>query len=140
MIFKRTEIIDSRREWMRQNLPTGQEGFVMQDLDGIAVTFKKFKRGKLFFESKWNVTEMPYAQQVTFREIDTAMHTGDKTYRGFFLVTWAGVVTSAENDRYVLDLHTPPKVNCKSISYADLASFFLGELPMACYFCKRVYP
>lgn len=64
MIFKRTEILDPRREWIRQHLPNGRDGFVMEDLDGIVCTFKNFKRGKMFFESKWNVTELPAAQRI----------------------------------------------------------------------------
>lgn len=138
MIFKRTKHLDARREWIRQNLPKGSEGFDFQDLDGMVSLFPHHGhnriRKRILVEHKWNVTQLTYAQQKSFKELHDALKRGDPTYIGFYLVTYPGIERSSDDDEYEIDFARQPRVNGTFVSWNDLKRFYLGELSLKSMF------
>lgn len=138
MIFKRTKHLDPRREWIRQQLPKGNEGFVFEDLDGFISIFPKNGNGRerkhLLIEHKWNVIQLPRHQEITFQELHQAMRRGDPTYVGFYLVTFPGIERSGEDDEYEIDFHRNPRVNGIELSWDNLKLFYQGEVKIRSLF------
>lgn len=132
MHFKRTKHLDPRREWIREHLPKGREGFVFEDLDGIVTTFSYNGKCRdkliLLIEHKWNRVTLPYAQAKLFKELDAGLKRGLAIYRGFYLVTYPGIERSVEDDEYEIDFRRKPKVNGMELEWSALDKFYLGEL------------
>lgn len=81
------------REFIRQNLPAGNEGFVAEDLDLIVRIYKHDDpEGKfMLIELKYQQSTLNTAQKRTFGLIDKLLRKADperKKYFGFYLVQY----------------------------------------------------
>lgn len=86
------------REWMRQNLPTGKQGMVVEDLDLLPTIFgplagRSYSDDGMFMlvELKTPGYSMSYGQKRLFGLIDTLLRFSDpheKYYLGCFTVWW----------------------------------------------------
>ena len=80
------------REYIRQNLPPGAEGFVAEDLDLIIRNYtQQDPKGKfMLIELKYGHTKLNIAQQRTFGLIDKLLKTSSENerYLGFYLVQY----------------------------------------------------
>ena len=115
------------REWMRENMPTGREGFVAEDLDLVVRRYGSLEHGSgdgrfMLIEVKQCNATIGYAQKRTFGLIDRLLRLGDpdsKHYIGFYLINW--------NSDHVV-------VNQKEkLDMAELKSFLLGEMELEPY-------
>lgn len=117
------------RDWIRTVFPTGQEGFVVQDLDLIVYRFgslihkKSDMYGKfILIEVKYKKHRLEFSQEVVFGLIDHLLRKADPEgnhYAGFYVLTWSekpdeiainGVIKGIENvGKFLLGkISTPP--------------------------------
>jgi hypothetical protein len=84
------------REWIRQHLPSGDEGTVVEDLDLVMRVYGakhetddvgRFMLCELKFRHKW----IDRAQKKTFGLIDSILRAGDREgrYLGYFVVQYS---------------------------------------------------
>jgi len=84
------------RDWIRENLPTGQEGYVVEDLDLIiracGQNFNSDGIGKfMLIELKYGSTWIGYAQRKTFGLIHQLLRESDPDrirYIGYFIIQY----------------------------------------------------
>lgn len=84
------------REWIRENLPTGKEGFIAEDLDLVIKVFGSNyglgQAGKFMLcELKFYPTSIGYAQKQLFGTIDKLLRKADpkhKIYRGYYVIQY----------------------------------------------------
>lgn len=81
------------REYIRENIPSGIQGFVYEDLDLVARRFSKEDPiGKfMFIEIKYKDTMLGVAQTRTFGLIDRLLRSADperKRYVGYYLMQY----------------------------------------------------
>jgi hypothetical protein len=86
------------REWMRDNLPNGKSGMVVEDLDLVPLLFgplvnrQRDEDGKfMLIEIKTAFGQMGYAQRRLFSMMHKLLRKADpdrKYYIGFYLVRW----------------------------------------------------
>jgi len=113
------------REWIRKNLPTGNEGVTIEDLDLVVRVYGnqygsdgqgKFMLIELKFDDSW----IGYAQMKTFRLIDKILKAGDaegNRYKGYFVLQY----TDENWDQSTFTINRIP------ITKTDLIKFFLFD-------------
>lgn len=102
------------REWIRENMPTGTEGIVVEDLDLIVLRFGPQEglgyndNGRfMLVEIKQKGAPLPYAQKRVFGLVHQVLRRGDparRYYLGFYLVHWYEEHHVKINGREVLDM------------------------------------
>lgn len=91
----RDEKILPWREWCRQYLPKGSEGFTHEDVDGMVVLHGPLApRGDRFMliEYKWMTVELDFSQVTNFSMLHKLLRSADparQIYLGFYIVEWA---------------------------------------------------
>jgi hypothetical protein len=106
------------RDWIRANLPVGNQGFVAEDLDLVirvyGANFDSDSTGKfLLAELKYGNSRLDYAQRMTFGLLDSMLRQADPTcsrYLGFFLINYSDV--NWDKARF--------KINGQAISHDEL--------------------
>jgi len=111
------------REWMREKLPNGRGGMVVEDLDLVPLLFGTLINrpydadGKfMFVEIKTAIGKMGYAQQRVFSLIHRLLRKADPQqdfYIGFYLVRWNGKF--------------PESVNGIRVTENDFVEFMTGK-------------
>ena len=111
------------RDWLRENMPIGRDGFVAEDLDLIVLRFGKLenrphnKDGKfMLIEVKQCGKTIDYPQKRTFGLIDRLLRLSDPDkdyYIGFYVINW--------NDDHVVVNQT------EKLDMPNLKRFLLGE-------------
>jgi hypothetical protein len=84
------------RDWLRKYLPSGDQGFVVEDLDLVIRLFGSAYRldskgAFALIELKYMRTDIGKAQRMTFGLIDEVARLGDpqrKRYLGYFLIQY----------------------------------------------------
>lgn len=82
------------RAFIRQNLPRGPEGFVFEDIDGVAVRFDPkahVNQAFMLIEFKWWGVKLDRSQVEVLRMLDGIMRRGDPQralYKGTYTVEW----------------------------------------------------
>ena len=91
------------REYLRQNMPSSSDGYVVEDLDLVIRAFQPSRPSKFQFqtddEGKFRLIELKYGnawitngQRRTFGLMDRLMRVGDpdrKRYLGYFVVQYS---------------------------------------------------
>ena len=118
------------RKWIRENIPRGQEGYNIEDLDLIILRFgnaigRDYGADGEFIlcECKENKPLLPYKQKRTFQLLDRLLKEADpqeKHYKGFYLVCWDG-------KREVV------QVNSDIINQKEFVLFLKGKLQLKPY-------
>lgn len=116
------------REWIRENLPHGRSGVVVEDLDLVIRLYGEHHgtdaTGKfMLIELKFGNATPGYAQERTFGLMDSLLRQADperRRYLGYFIVNY----DNTDWDRASFKLNGSP------ISREGLKSFLLtGEVP-----------
>lgn len=86
------------REWIRTVMPTGHEGFIVQDLDLIVYRFGSLisrshdKYGQfIMLDVKYKKFYLEYSQKILFGLIDCLLRKADpeqNNYKGFYILVW----------------------------------------------------
>lgn len=126
---------DARRDYIRDNFPSGPKGYIFEDLDLIVRRFtKQDAQGKFaLVEFKWGGIRMGYAQEMTFGFIHKLLRMGDrkgKNYLGFFVVNWP--CKDMKSDIKEIDFSKNPSVNHKIVTWEKLREFLsLNKVPVS---------
>lgn len=118
------------REWIRQNLPQGPEGFSFEDIDGIVFLHGVLSPDAPRFmclEFKQMSTKLDKSQWLGFQQIDRLLRRGDpqrREYFGFYIVEWPRDFPAP----YARINHT------HLLNASDLREFFLLNLDIPSYF------
>lgn len=116
------------RKWVRENLPRGPEGFVFEDVDGVAVLFDPrthTNRAFMLLEFKWWGVALDRSQIETLRMIDELLRAGDprrELYKGVFTVEWH------RRDEFVRINYQQP------LSHDRFRQFLLFQVNLPSYF------
>lgn len=115
------------RDWMRENLPGGGAGMVVEDMDIVLRRYGPLanwcRDGTIsFIEVKTFSSFMGRAQEMTFGLIDRLMRKADpdeKYYKGYYVIRW-----------------NPPHyaINECAVTEDELKQFFVGERSYPSYF------
>lgn len=113
------------REWIRNNMPSGRDGFVAEDLDLVVrlygPRFHTDATGKfMLIELKHGNTQPAIAQQKTFGLIDALLRKADpeqKRYLGYFVVNY-------DNEDWNVSTF---RINGKPVTLYELKSFLQDE-------------
>lgn len=121
------------RKWIRENLPRGPEGFVFEDIDGVAVRFDPrthINQKFMLLEFKqWGVA-LDRSQLEVLKMLDARLRAGDRwvsqrsdpVYYGVYICEWH------RTDEFV-------RLNYNHfLSYERLREFFLFQLWFPSYF------
>lgn len=97
-VFKNADIfqVHGFREWIRKNMPSGPQGFVVEDLDLVprvyGPSYGTDEKGKFaLMELKYGRAQPARAQINTFGLIDGLLKNGDpqrKRYRGYHVLNY----------------------------------------------------
>jgi len=121
------------RDWIRKNMPSGDAGFVAEDLDLIlrvyGNSFHTDNTGKfMLVEQKFGNSWIQHAQRMTFGLLDRLLRQADPEgarYAGFFILQFS------DDDWDKAEF----KINRQPVTREELLSFFafdngiLGRLP-----------
>ena len=120
------------RQWNRDNMPEGKEGFIVEDIDMVIVNYDTEIKGDsgtiLLIEKKNPLEPFNYAQKNLFSIINALLRKSDpdrKKYRGFYLVRWY--------DNYVT---VNEKVRLSRIGgkHSEYGKWLSGEFEIDSYF------
>jgi hypothetical protein len=82
------------REWIRDALPTGSDGFTFEDIDGLAAVHGNLARSGskfMLLEIKWWGTKLDYSQKFNFERVHRLLRKADpfkREYAGFYILEW----------------------------------------------------
>ena len=111
------------RKWLRNNLPEGTDGVVLEDVDLVSRIYG-IRQGTddwgkiMYIELKFGNTGLDTAKNWTFKLMDALARAGDpaaKKYRGYFLINYS-------NENWDIAKF---KINGINVSKEELKSFFL---------------
>ena len=130
------KVLDPLREMIRNECPTGREGFVAEDLDLIikyfGVNYGLDSNGRIrLIEVKHGDAVIGYAQSKTFTLIDQLMRAGDEAlvksgvlrescYDGFYIVGHDADAVHDESTTYVVySFAVPGRVSMDFAGFVD---------------------
>lgn len=116
------------REWIRQNMPRGPEGFCFEDIDGVAIRFDPkthINQKFMLIEFKWWNVPLDRSQVEALRLLDGLLRAGDpdgSLYQGVYIVEWH------RQDEFARINYLHP------LNHDRLKEFFMFELRFPSYF------
>lgn len=120
------------REWLRENMPNGKDGFVVEDLDLVVRWFGQrygfdSKGAFMLIDLKFGTSDLGVAQVKTFGLIDEMLRQVDPhqdRYMGFFLVQY-------DNEDWDL---AEFKINYKAVTRQQFMDFWNRKYIRESYF------
>lgn len=120
------------REWLREKMPSGRDGFVVEDLDLVVRWFGRNygydSRGAfMLMDLKFGSAQLGIAQEKTFGLMDGLLRQADpdfERYLGFFLIQY----TDEDWDRAQF------RINFKGVTHQQFMDFWSRRFVTEPYF------